>query len=176
MTEIILSEFTDKDINQLIKWVDAPSSANLWASRTYAYPLTPEKIQVQLTRSQRTPVELKIFNITLKKSGEIVGHVELDKFDHHVGSTQITRLFISPNFRRMNIAKNAIKNLLQYCFINLNLNRVEIMAIEINQPALDLYLKLGFKQEGFLRENMLLEGNRYGSYLLSMLKNEFLDN
>lgn len=83
MAEVYLSEFTEKHIDQLISWVDGPSSSNLWASRTYAYPLTCEKVQVQLKRSTATPIELKIFNIVVKDHDEVVGHVELDKFDHH---------------------------------------------------------------------------------------------
>ncbi len=104
----------------------------------------------------------------------VVGHVELDKFDHHSQSVRITRLFIDPKFRNQGIACKATELLLKHFFEDLELNRVEIFAIESNPVALHLYEKIGFKCEGFLRENMVLSGESFGSHLLSMLKTEFI--
>jgi len=170
---IQLTPFTEDDIPVLISWVDKPGASDLWASRTYPYPVSAAKVNAHLEKTKRNPVELSVFKI-LAPDNLVAGHVELDKFDHHSQSARITRLFIDPKFRNRGIARKATELLLKHCFEDLKLNRVEIFAIESNSVALHLYENIGFKREGFLRENMVLSGERFGSHLLSMLKTEFI--
>lgn len=170
---IRLLPFTESDIPNLVRWVDAPGASDLWASRTYQYPLSNEKVANHLKKTDLHPKELSIFKIVVDGQTEPLGHVELDKFDHHSKSVRITRLFIDPKFRGRGIACRATELLLQHCFEDLNLSRIEILAVETNLSALRLYKKMGFKEEGFLRENMVLSGDRLGSHLLSMLRSEY---
>ena len=169
-----LEPFSESDIETLIGWVDRPGASDLWASRTYPFPLTREIVQSHLERTKSTPCELVAFKILKNDHQKPVGHVELDRFDHQTHSVRITRLFIDPANRGSGIARQAIELLLNYCFENLKLNRVEILAIETNEIAFHLYRKLGFTVEGFLRENMFLSGQRFGSHLLSILRSEHL--
>jgi RimJ/RimL family protein N-acetyltransferase len=170
---IRLIPFTEIDIPNLIRWVDAPGSSDLWASRTYRYPLSAETVANHIKKADRSPKELSVFKIVSDGHLEPLGHVELDKFDHHSQSVRITRLFIDPKFRGRGAARRATELLLQHCFEDLSLNRVEILAVETNLSALKLYKKMGFREEGFLRENMILSGKRLGSHFLSMLRTEY---
>jgi len=45
--------------------------------------------------------------------------------------------------------------------------------VETNVIELALYESLGFKQRGFLRDNMLLDGRKLGSFDLSMLISDY---
>lgn len=172
--KIILEPFVENDISKLITWIDKPGASDLWASRTYPYPVTHKKVEEHLKKTQLFPTELSVFKIVSVEKNLTVGHVELDKFDHHSRSVRITRLFIDPKYRKLGLARQATELLIKHCFENLELNRVEIFAIETNHVALQLYEKIGFKREGFLRENMYLSGEKFGSHVLSMLRGEFL--
>jgi RimJ/RimL family protein N-acetyltransferase len=171
--EIDLLPFSENDIENLIKWVDKPGAADLWASNTYPFPLTREVVLAHLKKTEKRPHELLIFKAVVKSQVEPVGHVELGNINYKVRSAKITRLFVDKDYRKMGVATAMTKLLLEHCFKTLNLNRVEINAVEINEKALRLYEGFGFKREGFLRENMLLGGKRYGTYVLSMLKSEY---
>ncbi|HXH31809.1 MAG TPA: GNAT family protein [Bacteriovoracaceae bacterium] len=169
---IKLMSFEENDIPNLIRWVPGPGASDLWASRTYPYPLSELMVSTHLQKADRRPVELRVYKVVVEGSAEPVGHVELDHFDHQVQSVRISRLFISPEYRKCGVAQQAVEQLLKKCFIELNLNRIEVYALESNYPALRLYEKLGFRQEGFLRENMVLNGIKQGSFILSLLKSD----
>jgi RimJ/RimL family protein N-acetyltransferase len=171
--KIILLPFCKNDIEYLIKWVDRPGATDLWASNTYPFPLTRKIVLAHLKKTGQNPFRLLIFKAIVKQPGKPVGHCELDHIDHSAKSARITRLFVDQEFRNMGVATAMTKLLLKHCFQTLNLNRVEINAVEINEKALRLYEGLGFRREGFLRENMFLSGKRYGTYILSMLKADY---
>lgn len=76
--EIKIEFFSESDIPHLINWVDKPGASELWASRTYQYPLSKDKILEHLMKTQKRPVELVVFKIVNEK-GETLGHAELDK-------------------------------------------------------------------------------------------------
>jgi len=172
MEKIELVPFQETDIEKLISWVDRPNASDLWASRTYPYPLTRAMVEKHFQKTKNTPTELLIFKI-INSEKKTIGHVELDKFDHHCQSVRITRLFIDEHFRGKRFAKQAIEQLLDYAFSHLKMNRIEIMAVEHNQIAFNIYKSLGFIFEGVLRENMFLSGKKYNSAILSMLKSDY---
>ena len=45
-----------------------------------------------------------------------------------------------------------------------------------NLRAINVYKKCGFKEEGVLRESIYLNGNFIDVILMSVLKNEYIDN
>jgi RimJ/RimL family protein N-acetyltransferase len=169
---IKLAHFSENDIPQLIKWVDRPEASDLWASTTYQYPLTKEKVLEHLTKTQKNPLQLIVFKI-VNENEETLGHAELDHFDLQSQSARITRVFVDPIYRNKGIAQTATNLLLDYCFKELKLNRVEIFALEKNQIALNLYEQAGFKIDGLLRDNMQLTTGTQSSYALSILKSEY---
>nr|WP_325981510.1 GNAT family protein [Staphylococcus equorum] len=65
------------------------------------------------------------------------------------------------------------KFLIDYCFNEINLNRIEIQTATKNIKSQKIPRKLGFKQEGILREDEKLNGKFVDSYVFSLLKSEY---
>jgi ribosomal-protein-serine acetyltransferase len=63
--------------------------------------------------------------------------------------------------------------LINYCFEELNLNRVEIRTAVNNVKSQNIPKKLGFQQEGMIRQAEKLNGQYSDSYVFSLLKSEF---
>jgi RimJ/RimL family protein N-acetyltransferase len=59
-----------------------------------------------------------------------------------------------------------------WAFAKAGINRVEIRAYEFNERARHLYQKLGFTQEGILREAVWHEGRFWDAYIFSLLARE----
>jgi RimJ/RimL family protein N-acetyltransferase len=95
---IHIEPFTEDDIAQLIKWIDKPGASNLWASRTYIYPLSRETVLLQMEKTKLHPQKLMIFKI-VNHFKQTVGHVELDQVNNESQSVRISRFFIDPSFR-----------------------------------------------------------------------------
>lgn len=71
------------------------------------------------------------------------------------------------------IMTKSCKIIVDYCFTNLNLNRVQILVATKNYVSQAVPKRLGFIEEGILRENECLYGNFLDNYSYSMLKTEW---
>ena len=71
-------------------------------------------------------------------------------------------------------AEDACKILLNYGFKELCLNKVWTEIYEFDKKKQKLYDKLGFQQDGLLRENYFYNGRWWGSRILSLLAREYL--
>jgi RimJ/RimL family protein N-acetyltransferase len=66
--------------------------------------------------------------------------------------------------------------LLRHGFETLNLNRVHLRVYEDNARALAVYRRLGFQEEGRLRQDRFLEGRYWDTLLMGLLRQEWLDS
>lgn len=63
--------------------------------------------------------------------------------------------------------------MLHYCFCEEGLNRVFLRAIADNARAIRSYEKAGFRQEAYLREDVLLDGEYQDVVLMGILAKEY---
>jgi len=63
--------------------------------------------------------------------------------------------------------------MVQYGFETLNLNRVRLLVFENNPRARRAYEKVGFKQEGVLRQDRFHEGRYWDTITMAMLREEW---
>lgn len=69
---------------------------------------------------------------------------------------------------------DAMRLIVQYGFIELNLQRVSLALHSYNERALKSYEKAGFKVEGILRQDTLREGRRTHGIFMGILRDEWL--
>jgi hypothetical protein len=73
-------------------------------------------------------------------------------------------------------AKESCELLFKYGFDELNLNKIWTEIYEFDKKKWELYQKLGFKQDGMLRENYFYDGKWWGSRIISLLAKDFREN
>ncbi|MGG7151266.1 GNAT family N-acetyltransferase [Clostridium neonatale] len=73
-------------------------------------------------------------------------------------------------------AKEACELLFYYGFNQLGLNKIWTEIYEFDIKKKKLYDELGFNVDGILRENYFYDGKWWSSYILSILRNEFILN
>lgn len=72
-------------------------------------------------------------------------------------------------------AEEAVKLLLDYGFKNLNLNKVWMELYEFDHMKIEFFTKMfGFVKEGQLRENCFEGGVYHNSWIISLLRREYL--
>ena len=69
--------------------------------------------------------------------------------------------------------REAMELVLKFAFHELNLHRVQLTVFGYNERAISLYRKLGFVQEGVLREYLSRDGRRYDMLVLGLLRHEW---
>lgn len=105
--------------------------------------------------------------------GELMGRAFLSRYDLEARSVDITRIYIGdPEKHGQGLGTAMMKVLLQYCFEDLNLNRVTLDYYDGN-PAEGIYRRLGFVSEGVAREAGYKDGSFNNFNLMSMLRSEY---
>ncbi|MDR0897806.1 MAG: GNAT family N-acetyltransferase [Oscillospiraceae bacterium] len=67
----------------------------------------------------------------------------------------------------------ALQAILKVGFEKMGLNRIQGFVHVQNEKSISLLLKLGFKQEGIIRDKHFFRGNFYDHYCFSLLKREW---
>ena len=87
---------------------------------------------------------------------------------------EIGYTFLGKSWQRTAINTEAKLLMLTHAFETLELNRVELLADYLNQASRKAILRLGAKEEGLLRNHMVMPNGRLrDSVLFSIIKNEW---
>ncbi|NRS17115.1 GNAT family N-acetyltransferase [Brevibacillus sp. HB1.4B] len=70
--------------------------------------------------------------------------------------------------------REAMKLLLDYAFLEMNLHRVSLRVFSFNEKAIKLYERLGFKQEGVSRQFLFREGKWHDIVHMGILQQEYI--
>ena len=82
-------------------------------------------------------------------------------------------LFIHPDYQGKKIGSRILEALIGHAFMHLNLHRLEAEIIEYNPAAIRLVEKMGFVNEGRLREARYFDGKYYDILRYGLLKSEY---
>lgn len=167
---LIICETVFDDCMLFGKWEQMPAVTEFFAideGRGY------EQIVTEFVRNKLDPTKAQ-FTIVLKETNEPIGRIYLTRIDTHYDSLDITRIYIAdPNLRNRGYGEEAIRTILDYAFINRHMERVTIDHFVKNKAAAYLYDKIGFKNEGILRNGIKKDGKYYDLQLKSMLRSEY---
>ena len=112
------------------------------------------------------------FQAGILYDGEIVGMAGFHGIDSNNGKTSVG-YWLSEGWQGKGIMTDVVRALLHYAFEIENLNRVEIRASEANHKSRAIPERLGFKQEGIIRNGEYLYDYYADSVVYGLLKNEW---
>jgi len=81
-------------------------------------------------------------------------------------------LYIAPNSQGLGYGQNALVTLCKYGFNNLGLNSIWGESFDKN-PAMTMFKRVGFKEEGTRRQFYFKDGKFIDAHLFSLLRSEF---
>ena len=117
--------------------------------------------------------EKESFIIVESNSNKYIGTIGFNQLNRlHQKATWYIRL--DSEFQGKGYGNEASRIFVKYAFHHMNINRLECDCFEENPAAAANIKKLGFKQEGILKEYYFHEGKFKNIILFSMLKNDFL--
>jgi len=142
----------DPELETLIEDVD--SASNLTESRIYSSEM-PRTITFRIEKNKQLIGEVSFKNIKL-----INRKAELD-------------IIIKKEYRKKGYAKEALSEMIEYGFLNLNFHRLEAEVYKYNMASIRLVENIGFVNEGELREAKYHDGKYHGIIRYGLLKNEW---
>ncbi len=116
--------------------------------------------------------EGKGFNIFIWYQGKIVGKVGYNHFDWDNRQTEIG-YWLGASFQGKGLVTKSCRVLINYAFSELNLNRVEIHCGVENTKSRKIPERLGFREEGILREAGWLHDHFVDEMIYGLLASEW---
>jgi ribosomal-protein-alanine N-acetyltransferase len=113
------------------------------------------------------------WGITIKGSDTIVGTIGYFNFLAQEFQAEIGVL-LDKQYWRGGIMTEALVAVVSFGFKNMAFNRINVFIWPDNIPAIGLAKKVGFREEGLLKECKFLNGRFYDLGIYSMLKKDYL--
>jgi RimJ/RimL family protein N-acetyltransferase len=104
--------------------------------------------------------------------GPLIGHAQLG-FDWRNGNATLSRVAIAPWARGRGLATPMLRLVLEEAFVHSEIERVELNVYAWNAPAIRSYERLGFQTEGVRRSSALVDGARWDTAIMGMLRQEW---
>jgi RimJ/RimL family protein N-acetyltransferase len=160
----------EEDLALLVRWRNTP---RIWDCFFNKFPIAMGA-QRDWYAQLRQSTTYKLFMICSAPASVPVGTIGLDHLDFVDRSAELGGLLIGEDADLgKGYAKEAMRLLLEYCFMRLNLHRVYAHIYAHNEPSVRLFRRSGFEDEGRLREARFDRGAYRDVLVMSILASEY---
>ena len=107
------------------------------------------------------------------KTNDLIGYLCVKSIHYRISKCELG-YFVDEDFQGKGISSKMVSYALDFCFNQLNLNKVFICTSEINLASQRVALKHNFKQEGILRDEFRNgDGELQNTVYFGLLKSEY---
>lgn len=168
---VSLSALTEADIQQVQVWKnDIVLARQIVANEQ---PVSFEEVRDWLTRSTADPGQV-LLGIRLSSNDGLIGVARLMFIDMRHKTSEMGLYIGNPEARGQGFGKAAVRALVHYAFIELQLDRVFLKVLSSNHSAIRCYRACGFSEEGVWRDHVVIDGVRQDMTLMGLLKHEWV--
>ena len=153
---------------------------NKWQNDTEVmYSTIPELDKYTLSETEQfigmitSSNNSKSYMIETKEDDRVVGIVSLININGKDRSAECIIDIGEKDVWGIGIGREAFELLMNYGFNELNLHRLMLRVFSFNERAIALYKKLGFKEEGVMREAFYRSGSWHDIHVMGILKSEY---
>jgi N-acetyltransferase len=140
----------------------AAADGELWNSTFTIVPRREEMAAYIATALEAQALGRELpFVIIRKSSGEVVGTTRFYDIDRENRRLDIGYTWLSASAQRTGVNTEAKLLLLAHAFAHWRCIRVELVTDVLNQQSRTAILRLGAKEEGVLRNHLIMPGGRY---------------
>ncbi len=110
---------------------------------------------------------------TIEADSRPIGMINYNRVDTSSRSTEIDIVIGAPGYRDHGYGTDAVRAFLAFLFDAVGLHRVWLATYDYNARARRVYEKMGFVQEGVMRQTDLVDGRWVDSVIYGILEHEF---
>jgi RimJ/RimL family protein N-acetyltransferase len=171
---IVLEPFTAVDFAQLQTWIDNEQLLYEWSGALFSFPLTDRALRWYIRDTNVIgESDAFIYKAVDTATGETVGHLSLGNISQRDQSARLTRVLVGGTQRGQGIGQQMIQQVLRIGFEDLGLHRISLGVYTFNHAAINCYLRVGFQQEGVLREIVKYNDEYWSSIEMGILEREW---
>jgi RimJ/RimL family protein N-acetyltransferase len=110
--------------------------------------------------------------LVVKSNNKLIGFVGIYNVNYVNRNAEFGILIGDKTAHGKGYATEAMRIIVDYCFNELNLNRIYLYVLANNVPAIKAYEKNGFCLEGKLRQHIYRAGKYIDNYVMGIIKDE----
>jgi len=167
---VVLRAIEMADRDRYHRWLNDPEIVHLLGSMRYPFSLGEEErlLQERFTRQSPDYVNLAIDT----REGVHIGSVSLDRVSKENRNAALGIFIGYKEYWGKGYGTDAVRTLLAFAFNEMNLHRVYLHTYEYNERATACYRKLGFVEEGRLRQQRYTQGRYWDEIVMGVLRDE----
>lgn len=151
--DLTIESLSKKDASKIAEWKSDKELSKLIMSNYSKVSVEEAEEWIERNTSDKNQ---RLFGVFIKKNNtqkEAIGISRLMFIDFDAKTCELGMYIGNQNYRGYGLGKKALKLTLDFAFKNMRMNKVYLKVREDNIGAVKLYKKVGFKQEGVLREH-----------------------
>lgn len=166
-----LRAYEDTDLERVVAWIN-DREVTQWLSARY--PLSTAQEREWLDRVMKRPASegLSLAIETLADFRHI-GTISIHPVSVESGNAELGIMIGDKDCWSRGFGTDAILTLLEFAFLEMNLHRVQLDALDTNERAIACYKKCGFIEEGRKRESWYQAGAYHDLVFMGVLREEF---
>jgi len=137
------------------------------------YPMTLEREKAWF-ESQKEMKDTYNFSIETLDEGLYIGGCGINEFDWKNGTATVGIYIGHKDYKSKGYGTDAMKVLLNFLFMQTNINRVELFVYSFNERAIKSYRKNGFIEEGRARQRIFRNGRYHDEIMMGILREEYM--
>lgn len=157
------------DLVKRVEWFNNPSINQYLVSD---FPVSLSKTEQWFNKGLFDNTKVH-FSIVDSESDELIGMTGLLQIDNKNSNAQMYITIGETAYHGKKLPDQIIPLVLEYAFSELNLNKVYLWTIPINERGRTVYERNGFKQEAVMREHLYCRGKYQDLIQHSILRSEF---
>lgn len=167
---LLLREILPADAPAIFRLFADPNVTRYYDLETYTQERQAQELieffdeSFELERAIRWGIERRVDGVLLGTCG----YVWLRRFRGEIGYE------LHSDYWRQGYMTEALDAILEFGFTELGLNRIEALAMVENDASAGLLRKVGFQEEGVLRQHDFFKGAFHDMRLFALLKDEYL--
>ena len=166
---ITIRQFEEKDIPAKVRWVNDPKN------NTYLHYDLPLQEDKTLRWFDSHKGEDTRYDAVIEADGVPVGLIGLLDVDQKNKKAEYYILLGENSYKGKGIAKKASELLLDHAFNTLHLNRVYLYTEVENISAQRLFERVGFKEEGRVRQDLFSKERFVDRIMYGLLQNDYIN-
>lgn len=169
---IRLRKMTEQDVEVYHSW---RNDARVMETTTpYLDVYTPEETDAFVRSVILGSSNSKSYIIADVEIEKPIGIMSLISIDYKNRNAELIIDIGEPDYWGKGYGQEALQILLQYAFHELNLHRLSLRVFDFNERAIRLYPRMGFKQEGVMKETLFRNGAWHDIIYMGLLQSEYM--
>jgi RimJ/RimL family protein N-acetyltransferase len=166
-----LRDFREDDVDAVHSWASDPEVVRFMSWGPNTRELTREFLQRKFAERTGDPRRTWDLAVVRRDTGQVVGSVGL-RLDEQRQQAALGYCYHQDAWGH-GFATEAAGEMLRFGFEELGLHRIHASADTRNGASIRVLDKLGMRQEGRLREHVMMRGEWRDSYLYAVLRSEW---